>query len=48
MNDELLDRRDQYVAEAEDARREACEESSKRRKAEKDASEARRRVNLFI
>lgn len=48
MNDELLDRLDQYVAEAEDARREAFEESIKRRKAEKDAIEARRRVNLFI
>lgn len=44
MNDELLDRLEQYVAEAEDARREAFEESIKRRKAEKDAIEARRRA----
>ncbi|XP_055817267.1 U-box domain-containing protein 33 isoform X2 [Solanum dulcamara] len=44
MNDELYDRFEQYVAEAETARREAFEESIKRRKAEKDAIEARRRA----
>lgn len=44
MNDELYDRYEQHVAEAETARREAFEESIKRRKAEKDAIEARRRV----
>lgn len=44
MNDELYDKFEQYVAEAETARREAFEESIKRRKAEKDAIEARRRV----
>ncbi|KAJ8565372.1 hypothetical protein K7X08_007948 [Anisodus acutangulus] len=43
MNDELYDRLEQYVAEAENARREAFEESINRRKAEKDAIEARRR-----
>ncbi|CAN4125658.1 unnamed protein product [Withania somnifera] len=44
MNDEFYDRLEQYVAEAEAARREAFEESIKRRKAEKDAIEARRRT----
>ncbi|KAF3646343.1 U-box domain-containing protein 33 [Capsicum annuum] len=44
MNDELYDKFEQYVAEAETARREAFEESIKRRKAEKDAIEARRRA----
>ncbi|XP_019071644.2 U-box domain-containing protein 33 isoform X3 [Solanum lycopersicum] len=44
MNDELYDRYEQHVAEAETARREAFEESIKRRKAEKDAIEARRRA----
>lgn len=44
MNDELYDKLEQYVAESETARREAFEESVKRRKAEKDAIEARRRV----
>ncbi|KAK4371925.1 hypothetical protein RND71_007309 [Anisodus tanguticus] len=44
MNDELYDRLEQYVAEAENARREAFEESINRRKAEKDAIEARRRA----
>lgn len=44
MNDEIYDRLEQYVAEAETARREAFEESIKRRKAEKDVIEARRRA----
>lgn len=44
MNDELYDKLEQYVAESETARREAFEESVKRRKAEKDAIEARRRA----
>lgn len=44
MNDELYDKLEQYVAESETARQEAFEESVKRRKAEKDAIEARRRV----
>ncbi|CAN4111584.1 unnamed protein product [Withania somnifera] len=44
MNDKFFDRLQQYVAEAETARREAFEESIKARKAEKDAIEARRRT----
>ncbi|KAK4379260.1 hypothetical protein RND71_001122 [Anisodus tanguticus] len=44
MNDELYDRLEQYAAEAENARREAFGESIKRRKAEKDAIEARRKA----
>lgn len=44
MNDEFYDRLEQYAAEVETARREAFEESIKRRKAEKDAIEARRRT----
>lgn len=45
-DDEIYDRLHQYVEEAETARREAYEESIKRRKAEKDAIEARRRVTF--
>ncbi|XP_060218600.1 U-box domain-containing protein 33-like isoform X2 [Lycium barbarum] len=44
MNDEFYDRLKQYAAEAENARREAFEESVKRRKFENDAIEARRRA----
>ncbi|XP_059312636.1 U-box domain-containing protein 33-like isoform X2 [Lycium ferocissimum] len=44
MNDEFYDRLEQYAAEAENARREAFEESIKRRKFENDAIEARRRA----
>lgn len=46
MDDELYDKLEQYVAEAENSRREAFEESQKRRKAEKEAIEARRRVTF--
>lgn len=46
MDDELYDRLEQYVAEAENSRREAFGESQKRMKAEKEAIEARRRVTF--
>nr|GMD64972.1 U-box domain-containing protein 33 [Ipomoea batatas] len=45
VDDELYDRLEQYVAEAENSRREAFGESQKRMKAEKEAIEARRRAN---
>lgn len=44
MNDELYDRLEQFVAEAESSRKEAYEESIKRKKAEKDVIDAIRRV----
>lgn len=44
MQDELFDRLQQYVEEAENSRREAYEESIRRGKAEKIAIEARRMV----
>ncbi|KAI3444534.1 hypothetical protein Pfo_001199 [Paulownia fortunei] len=44
MNDELYDRLDQFVAEAESSRKEAYEESIRRKKAEKDVIDALRRA----
>ncbi|XP_057463553.1 U-box domain-containing protein 33-like isoform X1 [Actinidia eriantha] len=44
MNDELYDQLEQAMAEAENSRREAFEESTRRRKAEKDAIDAVRRA----
>lgn len=46
MNDELYDQLEQAMAEAANSEREAFEESIRRRKAEKDAIEAKRRVNF--
>lgn len=46
MHDEIYDRIEQAMAEAEKSRRDAYEESIRRRKAEKDAIEAIRRVNI--
>lgn len=46
LQDELFDRLQQYVEEAENSRREAYEESIRRGKAEKKAIEARRKVNI--
>ncbi|KAK4483474.1 hypothetical protein RD792_010666 [Penstemon davidsonii] len=43
-NDELYDRLEKYVVEAEDSRREAYEESVRRKKAEKDVIDAIRRA----
>ncbi|XAR54055.1 Non-specific serine/threonine protein kinase [Bertholletia excelsa] len=48
MNDELYDQLDQTMAEADNARQEAFEESKRRRKAEKDAIEAIRRLDELI
>ena len=48
MNDELYDQLEQAMAEAENSRREAFEESMRRRKAEKDAIDAVRRVNFLL
>ncbi|XP_024996110.1 U-box domain-containing protein 33-like isoform X3 [Cynara cardunculus var. scolymus] len=44
MNDELYDQLERAMAEAGNSRRDAFEESIRRRKAEKDAMEAKRRV----
>ncbi|KAI3693382.1 hypothetical protein L6452_33217 [Arctium lappa] len=44
MNDELYDQLEQAMAEADNSRRDAFEESIRRRNAEKDAMEAKRRV----
>lgn len=44
MHDELYDQLEQAMAEADNSRREAFEESIRRRHAEKDAMEAKRRV----
>lgn len=46
MNDELYDQLEQAMTEAENAKRDAFEESIRRRKAEKDAIDAKRRVNF--
>lgn len=46
LNDELYDQLEQAIAEAENSKREAFEESIRRRKAEKEAIEAIRRVQF--
>nr|XP_043628466.1 U-box domain-containing protein 33-like isoform X2 [Erigeron canadensis] len=46
MNDELYDQLAQAMAEADNSKRDAFEESIRRRKAEKDAIEAKRRVKV--
>lgn len=46
MNDELYDQLIQAMAEADNSKQDAFEESLRRRKAEKDAIEAKRRVNF--
>ncbi|GKG63701.1 hypothetical protein Tco_0645094, partial [Tanacetum coccineum] len=43
MNDELYDQLEQAMAEADTYKRDAFEESIRRRKAEKDAMDARRK-----
>jgi len=45
MNDALYEQIDQAISEAEMAKREAFQESMKRRKAEKEAIDAARKVN---
>ncbi|VFQ74740.1 unnamed protein product [Cuscuta campestris] len=45
VDDELNDRIEQYIIEAEKTRQEAFEQTKKRMKAEKEALEARRRAN---
>ncbi|XP_028103297.1 U-box domain-containing protein 33-like isoform X4 [Camellia sinensis] len=47
MDCELYDQLEQAMVEAENSRREAFEESKRRRKAEKDAIDAIRRVNIL-
>lgn len=46
MNDELYEQLMQAMAEADNSKRDAFEESIRRRKAEKDAIEAKRRVKF--
>lgn len=46
MDDELYTRLEQFVEEAQSSRKEAYEESVRRKKAEKDAIDAFRRVSL--
>ena len=48
MNDELYDQLEQAMAEAENSRREAFEESTRLRKAKKDAIDAVRRVSFLL
>lgn len=48
MNDELYDQLEQAMAEAENSKRDAFEESIRHRKAEKYAIEAKRRVNFNL
>lgn len=47
MNDALCNQLDQAIIEAETAKREAFEESMRRRKTEKDAIEAIRKVKFL-
>ena len=47
LNDALCNQLDQAIIEAETAKREAFEESMRRRKAEKDAIEAIRKVKFL-
>ncbi|PWA34620.1 U-box domain-containing protein kinase family protein [Artemisia annua] len=47
MNDELYDQLEQAMAEVDTSKREAFEESIRRRKAEKDAMDARRKVKAL-
>lgn len=47
MNDELYDQLVQAMAEADNSKRDAFEESLRRRKAEKAAIEAKRRVKTI-
>nr|GEV16876.1 U-box domain-containing protein kinase family protein [Tanacetum cinerariifolium] len=47
VNDELYDQLEQAMAEAESSKRDAFEESIRRRKAEKDAMDARRKVQAL-
>ena len=46
MNDDIYDQLELAMSEAENARREAFEESMRRRKAEKEAMEAIRKVGF--
>lgn len=46
MDDELYTRLEQFVEEAQSSRKEAYEESVRRRKAEKEAIDAFRQVSL--
>lgn len=47
MDDTLYDQLEQAMVEAENARRDAYEETIRRGKAEKDAIDAIRRVTIF-
>ena len=47
MKDELYDKLKQAMEEVENSRREAFEESVRRRKAEKEAIDAFRRVSIY-
>lgn len=47
MDDTLYDQLEQAMVEAENARRDAYEETIRRGKAEKDAIDAVRRVTIF-
>lgn len=48
MNDHLYEHLEQAMEEAENSKRQAFEESTRRRKAEKDTVDALHKVSLFI